>query len=478
MTSQTQRDPLVGWGTADMVSKLRKVMVRTPTTVGDFVGTAQWREPDREQLLVQHAEFVRLLETIGAEVFVADPVDGLVDAVYTHDPAIMTPFGAILLRMRKPVRAPEPAVMRGDFERFGVPVLGELTDPAYSDGGDKVWLDSKTLLVGRGYRTNAAALVQLRGLLGPHGVDVVGVDLPHYEGPDAVLHLMSVISPIAHDLAVVYEHLAPVALIELLDERGVRRITVDEDEMKMGDYFDAVADAFSLPRPPRLPREEVRVGALVMGARRPPHFTEPQPPAYDVWDAKAIAEVIVAAAFPDVTCTWMAGTADELWTLHLDGHGQIGSVVRVALDKPVWAADVFGVEVTLGVISSDDVAPARSHAHAVTNDWATSAVSHLRVHPLPVTPAAEFDLALIVPDGTSAATVESALRTIGGELLERVALFDEFRGSGVATGTRSLAWRLTFRHPERTLREKEIEGRRARLLETLDKELGIRPRAT
>jgi len=231
MTSQTQRDPLVGWGTADMVSKLRKVMVRTPTTVGDFVGTAQWREPDREQLLVQHAEFVRLLETIGAEVFVADPVDDLVDAVYTHDPAIMTPFGAILLRMRKPVRAPEPAVMRGDFERFGVPVLGELTNPAYSDGGDKVWLDSKTLLVGRGYRTNAAALVQLRGLLGPHGVDVVGVDLPHYEGPDAVLHLMSVISPIAHDLAVVYEHLAPVALIELLDERGVRRITVDEDEM-------------------------------------------------------------------------------------------------------------------------------------------------------------------------------------------------------------------------------------------------------
>jgi N-dimethylarginine dimethylaminohydrolase len=214
-----------------MVSRLRKVMVRTPTVVGDFVGTAQWREPDRDLLLVQHAEFVRLLESVGAEVFVADPVDDLVDAVYTHDPAIMTPFGAILLRMRKPVRAPEPAVMRGNFESFGVPILGELTEPAFSDGGDKVWLDARTLLVGRGYRTNAAALTQLRALLGPRGVDVIGLDLPHYEGPDAVLHLMSVISPIAHDLAVVYEHLAPVALIELLDERGIRRITVDEDEM-------------------------------------------------------------------------------------------------------------------------------------------------------------------------------------------------------------------------------------------------------
>jgi len=176
-------------------------------------------------------DFVRLLESVGAEVFVADPVDELVDAVYTHDPAIMTPFGAILLRMRKPVRAPEPPVMRRDFERFDVPILGELTQPAYADGGDKVWLDARTLLVGRGYRTNAGAMDQLRGILEPHGVNVISLDLPHYEGPDAVLHLMSVISPISYDLAVVYEHLAPVALIELLDERGIRRITVDEDEM-------------------------------------------------------------------------------------------------------------------------------------------------------------------------------------------------------------------------------------------------------
>ncbi len=86
-------------------------------------------------------------------------------------------------------------------------------------------------LVGRGYRTNQAALDQFRALLEPHGVNVLGFDLPHYLGPDAVLHLMSVLSPIAHDLAAVYEPLAPVPLIELLDERGIRRITVDEDEM-------------------------------------------------------------------------------------------------------------------------------------------------------------------------------------------------------------------------------------------------------
>lgn len=219
------------WGTPDMVSPLRTVFVRTPTITGEFVGEGHWREPDRDLLVAQHQEFVELLEGLGATVLTGDPIDGLVDAVYTHDPAVMTPFGSILLQMRKPVRAPEPAAMRADFERLGVPILGALTGDGFSDGGDKVWLDASTLVVGRGYRTTASAVEQFRDLLSPHGVTVVSVDLPHYLGPDAVLHLMSVISPIDHDLAVVYEPLAPVALLELLDERGIRRITVDEDEM-------------------------------------------------------------------------------------------------------------------------------------------------------------------------------------------------------------------------------------------------------
>ena len=214
-----------------MVSPLRKVFVRTPTTVGDFVGQAQWREPDRKLLVSQHEEFVGLLRSAGAQVLIGSAVDNLVDAVYTHDPAVMTPFGAILLRMRKPVRAEEPERLREDFEHFGVPVLGSLGAPAFSDGGDKVWLNAHTLVVGRGYRTNAAAIGQFRELLSPYGVEVISVDLPHYMGPNAVLHLMSVISPIDHDLAVVYEPLAPVALLELLEAHAIRHITVDEDEM-------------------------------------------------------------------------------------------------------------------------------------------------------------------------------------------------------------------------------------------------------
>jgi N-dimethylarginine dimethylaminohydrolase len=112
-----------------------------------------------------------------------------------------------------------------------VPILGQLTAPGVADGGDKVWLDERTLLIGHGYRTNQAGIDQIRALLAPHGVDVHSFDLPHYEGPAAVLHLMSVLSPIAHDLAVVYEPLAPVRLLQFLESRGIRWIPVSEREM-------------------------------------------------------------------------------------------------------------------------------------------------------------------------------------------------------------------------------------------------------
>ena len=219
------------WGTPDMVSQLSRVLVRTPTTVGRFVEEGFWRMPDTTELLKEHEKFTNLLESLGCQVDVASPVEGLVDAVYMHDPMIMTPHGAILLHMAKPVRSPEPAEFRKDLERIGVPILGQLTEPAFADGGDKVWLDAKTLLIGHGYRTNQAGIDQIRALLTQHGVDVFSFDLPHYEGPGAVLHLMSVLSPIAHNKAVVYEPLAPVRLLQFLESRGISWFTVSEKEM-------------------------------------------------------------------------------------------------------------------------------------------------------------------------------------------------------------------------------------------------------
>lgn len=219
------------WGTPDMVSKLEKVLVRTPTIVGNFVADAQWREPDRTLLIKEHIEFIDLLSKLGCEVLTAPAVDSLVDAVYMHDPMIMTPYGAILLQMGKPIRQPEPAQMRKDLERIGVNILGELTGSAIADGGDKVWLDAKTLLIGHGYRTNGEGIAQIKKMLTPFGVEVHAFDLPHFQGPAAVLHLMSVLSPISHTKAVVYEPLAPIRLLEFLKSRNITWLTVNDTEV-------------------------------------------------------------------------------------------------------------------------------------------------------------------------------------------------------------------------------------------------------
>ena len=214
-----------------MYSNLKKVLLRTPTKVGNFVTDGAWREPDKTALLKEHQDLADLLKTFGAEVIVAPSIDGLVDSVYMHDPMIMSPHGAILLRMAKPIRSDEPSHFRKTLEEIGVPILGELTEPAFADGGDKAWLDEKTLLIGHGYRTNQAGIDQIRSLLKPFDIDVYSFDLPHYEGPGAVLHLMSVLSPIDKDLAVVYEPLAPVRLLQFLTSRGVKWLTVSEKEM-------------------------------------------------------------------------------------------------------------------------------------------------------------------------------------------------------------------------------------------------------
>ena len=260
------------------------------------------------------------------------------------------------------------------------------------------------------------------------------------------------------------------AVVESLAKRAEHNLAHMQGDIRLFEIGSVFA-----PSSGRLPHEEVRVGALIMGARRPPHFTEPKPPPFDEWDAKAIAELIGETAFRGRPVALVPGTADTLWDVQLDGR-TIGAVTRVQLDAPVWASTAYGIEMSLEKVASSDVAaPGRS---AYLRDDAAmrgpAAVAPFR--PLPVTPAAEFDLALLVPNDMAAAKVEDVIRKNAGELLERLTLFDEFRGGGLPAGMRSVAWRLTFRHPERTLRDKEVSGRREKLLRTLEEELGVRQR--
>jgi N-dimethylarginine dimethylaminohydrolase len=230
----TQITANVTYGVRSMSAPLRRVLLRRPSTTGDFAA-ADWRTPDPGLLGRQHDEFAALLGALGAQVELADPVDGLVDALYARDPALVTGRGAILFQMVKPVRRPEPELLGTEFERAGVPVIGRLTGDAVADGGDFIWLDEHTLVVGRGYRTNEPAVAQLRALLAEEGVTVVSVDLPHATGPDHVLHLMSFISPVADDLAVVFPPLTPVSLMQTLAGRGITVVPVDDEEyLSMG----------------------------------------------------------------------------------------------------------------------------------------------------------------------------------------------------------------------------------------------------
>jgi len=217
------------YGVRSMTAPLRRVLLRRPSVTGDFAA-ADWRPPDGELLARQHDRLCELLTDLDCEVEVADAVEGLVDATYVRDPGLVTGTGAVLFQMAKPARRVEPEYLGTALEAAGVPVFARLTGMACTDGGDYIWLDERTVLAGRSYRTNSEALRQLAAILAAEGIALESVDLPHDRGPEHVLHLMSFISPLDDDLALVYPPLAPVALMQALAERGITVVPVPHDE--------------------------------------------------------------------------------------------------------------------------------------------------------------------------------------------------------------------------------------------------------
>jgi N-dimethylarginine dimethylaminohydrolase len=216
----------------NMTGPLRRVLVRPPGT--DF---SRWREygwraePDAGRIAEEHEGLRAALAEAGAEVVVAEvAADGNLDAIYVYDPALVTGAGAILLRPGKPERRGEVPLMRADFLDAGVQIVSELTKPALAEGGDTLWLDDGTLVIGIGYRTNEAGAIQIARALPEF--DVIAVDLPHYRGPAEVMHLMSLVSPLDRDLALVYPPLMPVRLVELLRKQGYELVEVPDEEFE------------------------------------------------------------------------------------------------------------------------------------------------------------------------------------------------------------------------------------------------------
>ena len=227
---------------------------------------------------------------------------------------------------------------------------------------------------------------------------------------------------------------------------------------EIGTAFFAGEEPAALPGPKKaaLPREEVHVAALVMGQRAPTHFTKAVQPSYDEWDIKFLAERAAAAAFPDAVIEMVPSSGEVLWNITANGTA-VGTARRLKLDAPVWAKPAFGVEINL---------EAREQVSATSKSYRA----------IPATPRVQVDLALLAPLAVTAAQIDAVIRREAGELLESLTLFDEFIGQGIQEGSRSLAWALTFRHPERTLKDQEVQGRTTKIVQALEGELGVRQR--
>lgn len=240
---------LGAWGLTEF-GRLSSVVVKHAREA--FVGTAaidrEWRDlnflgaPDFARALAEYDAFLDLLARSGADVrqLSRGTAVGL-DAIYARDASVAAPSGMVLCRMGKPQRSGEPAAQAQAFGEWGVPIAGAIEPPGTLEGGDVVWLNDRTIAVGRGYRTNDEGIRQLRAILGPD-IEVIVVPLPHWRGAGDVFHLMSIISPVDADLAVVYSPLMPVPFRERLIDLGIRFVEVPDEEFpSMGANVLAIA---------------------------------------------------------------------------------------------------------------------------------------------------------------------------------------------------------------------------------------------
>ena len=221
------------------VDRLTHVMVKHPrhAFVDSQTIAAQWATvnftaaPDLARAVDEYEQFLAMLQSSGTAVtMLPHDANTTLDSIYARDASIVTPRGVIVCRMGKSSRAAEPRAQEDALGSLpAIPVCGRIEPPGSLEGGDVVWLDGRTMIVGRGYRTNADGIRQVRAMLGSE-VDVVEVPLPHWRGAGDVMHLMSLLSPVDHDLAVVYSPLLAVPFREWLLERGFRFVEVPDEE--------------------------------------------------------------------------------------------------------------------------------------------------------------------------------------------------------------------------------------------------------
>lgn len=219
---------------------LRRVALRHAREAlrGQAAIEREWRAlgypaaPDFARAVAESDRFAEILAAAGAELVYLDRAEDLtLDSLYVRDASLVAPGGSILCNPGKAARVPEAAAAGRLLAAAGETVLGGVEGAGLIEGGDLVWFDARSCAVALGYRTNAEGIAQLRALLGPE-VEVVAVPLPHYKGPEDVFHLMSILSPLDRDLALVYSPLMPVPFRQWLLARGMTLVEVPDEEFE------------------------------------------------------------------------------------------------------------------------------------------------------------------------------------------------------------------------------------------------------
>jgi len=218
-----------------MIATLREVLVKEPDASYVVQDPKKWHYehiPNLSTAKKEHDNFVQILKKNGVKVVyhTIENSHSLADSIYVHDPALLTNKGAVILQMGKPLRRGEESEIEKTFIKLGIPILFRMHGSATAEGGDMLWLDNNTLAVGRGYRTNEEGIRQLTACLKPIGITVLEFQLPYASGPDACLHLQSVISLVGIKKALVYLPLCPVPLVQYLSENEFTLIEAPQEE--------------------------------------------------------------------------------------------------------------------------------------------------------------------------------------------------------------------------------------------------------
>ena len=234
----------IKYGLNSNVSTLKTVLLKDPKAAFKSQKTIdlQWRNlnfierPDFKKSIIQYEKFVDILNDNHVQIlFIPEDDETSLDSIYTHDPMFMTPNGAVIGNMGKKQRKPETAMMKKYLYETGIPILGEINNGGTLEGGDAIWINDKIAAVGLTYRTNNEGVNQLRKILSSISVELICGDLPHWNGPVDVLHLMSLISPLKEDLFLIYEKLLPVGFLKLLNNLDIKTISIaDEDYDTLG----------------------------------------------------------------------------------------------------------------------------------------------------------------------------------------------------------------------------------------------------